>query len=298
MNQDEVANNFSRSKTVLDESAELSKSRSSRLDQVIDSKDTALGKQELQKVQRLEKSLLKMLNSLEDQEVQDDETKKNQKVLRDLIATIKRLVQSGKSMLSVLQEDRQAFKLIEETSEYESRRLDQSEQGMTYTMIFWEVIGRFLNLNKITAETPMLSRPNVYEHDSYHLKAIYNIFNRNHTNKSTRTHLCLGCWTFMDVNKLANRKGVTNTFKSSGYPLFVRFSYLVDTVHNKLPRPRMLCIQDLIFFLYCTNHEFISHQAKLIWELEDNAQQPEFVPFPLFKRDLQVESRANKGRHI
>ena len=120
--------------------------------------------------------------------------------------------------------------------------------------------------------------------------------NENTPNRMSRTRLCLGCWMLVTIDTSLSKYRRLLMFKSNNLPLMIKFSQLVDVKKSRIQYEKSVHIDDLIHFLYVSQHKFIAPEAQTIFKLRENEETLRFMPFPLMKKPKTSNSGPHTGR--
>ena len=154
----------------------------------------------------------------------------------------------------------------------------------------------FIRKFRLDQKERIMRRPNIYVADSPHLDAFYNIYVKNLVYLRTRVHLCIGCWEIVTISTDKRSSSKMKGFTTKKYPLMIHLPLLVNSTYLKRDAPRKINIQDLIYFLINSDHQFLKPGVgdnfirKTVGE-----QSEEYFPFPDISFKVDTIGNLNDG---
>ena len=295
---DVVSDNFHSTLDILDESADISQSRVDIIEEMMTTGEVSLNEDDVKRVKRLGTALKSLLDGIADEDEPEEQKDRNRKLLEEMEGILNKLTRANIKAEAIIKEDQHAFISIADAARNQSEMLTNSSQGMTYNRLLSGMLMQYLETNKISSSVIIHERPNFFVENSLHLKRIHQIFIKNFRNKQTRTGLCLGCWKFTSMETTLTKNRKYAAYKDKHYPLIVKFSFLVQTKNHNIMKERRIFVHDLIYFLYHTEHQFITEEAKKIFLLDENKNDIQFVPFPLINLALSEMDIGSTGIYM
>ena len=173
--------------------------------------------------------------------------------------------------------------------------LDNTEQGKVYSSILESILHKFITSFKIQAEIESNERPNVYCDQIQELNMLHEILAECNVVQSSRMHLCLGCWKLITFGSGTLMKYKNFGFKGKNYPLLISLKEIVGIYHKEVFQEPEICLKDIIYFLWCTKHEFLSEEAKNHFSNPRNQPEITFMPFPLMSIETKKKPNTISG---
>ena len=176
--------------------------------------------------------------------------------------------------------------------------LENSEQGKVYSSILDSILNKFITSFKLQAQTNLNERPNVYTEHIEELNMLHQILVECNQTKAKRMHLCLGCWKLVSFGSHTMKKARNLGFKGRNYPLLIPLKEMVEIYHENAFDEPEISLKNVIFFLWYSNHKFISEEANDLFTNPRNSPYVTFMPFPALTIEEKKRTTAIPGNFM